>query len=141
MTFASLNWGAVIVAALAAFFIGFLWHGPLFGKPWMKMMGITKAQIKSEKAKGMVAMYPRMGAALVQQIVIAIVMSHLAIALSVTDATGAVMFAVLVWLGFIVTTFLNAVLWENRKINLYLFNIVYHLVSLIAVSLIVVLWK
>ena len=44
-------------------------------------------------------------------------------------------------LGFIVTVLLNTVLWENRKMELYLFNIVYHLVSLVVVTLIVVLWR
>lgn len=31
-----LNYTAILVAALAYFFVGFLWFGLLFGKPWSK---------------------------------------------------------------------------------------------------------
>jgi hypothetical protein len=42
--FASINWLAVIVAALVAFPIGMLWYGPLFRKPWMAATGVTFEQ-------------------------------------------------------------------------------------------------
>src|SRR4051812_41542223 len=35
-----LNWPAIIVATLAAFFFGGLWYGPLCGKTWGKLMGM-----------------------------------------------------------------------------------------------------
>ncbi len=141
MDFSTINYAPVLVAALAAFFIGFLWHGPLFGKQWTKMMGIPQMEVDAMKAKGIGPMVPRMVAALVQQLIIAVVVSHLAIALSISGAMPAIMLAVLLWFGFIATVLLNTVLWENRKMDLYLFNIVYHLVSLTAISLIVVLWR
>lgn len=141
MDFSSINFLAVFVAALAAFFIGFMWHGPVFGKQWMKMMEIPQSKVDAMQAKGMGPMIPRMLAALVQQIVIALVVAHLATALSITGAVPAILFALLLWIGFIATVLLNTVLWEERKMELYLFNIIYQLVSLIAVSLIVVLWR
>lgn len=141
MDFSSLNFLAILVAAVAAFIVGFLWHGPLFGKQWMKMMNISQAEMEAAKAKGMSAMMPQMIAALVQQIVVATVVSYLAMELGIADAAGAVMLAVLVWVGFIASVLLNTVLWENRKINLYLFNITYHLVTLIVIALVVVLWR
>ncbi len=137
----TINITAVLVAAVAAFVIGFLWHGPLFGAQWIKMMGIPKSEVDAMKKKGMGPMVPSMIAAFVQQVVTAAIFAHLASVLSVTGVTQAIMFAVLIWLGFYVTTLLNAVLWEKRKMDLYLFEITYHLVALIAISLIVVLWK
>jgi hypothetical protein len=141
MDFSGINFLAVLVAAIAAFIIGFLWHGPLFGRQWIKMMAIPQSEVDAMKAKGMGPMVPRMIAALVQQLIIATVMSHLASALSVSGAMAAVLFAVLLWFGFIATVLLNSVLWENRKMDLYLFNVSYHLVSLVVISLIVVLWR
>lgn len=132
-----INITAILLASFAAFMIGFLWHGPVFGKQWLKMMGISEAEMKAAQAKGMGPMMPQMIAAFVQQIVVATVMSHLANALSVTGWAEAILFAVLVWFGFIVTSQLNTVLWEKRKMNLYLFTVSYHLVSMIAISLIV----
>ncbi|MBI3341870.1 DUF1761 domain-containing protein, partial [Candidatus Curtissbacteria bacterium] len=34
-----INYMAVVAAAVVNMVLGFLWYGPLFGKPWMKMMG------------------------------------------------------------------------------------------------------
>jgi|CXWL01.1.fsa_nt_gi hypothetical protein len=137
----SINIAAVLVAAFAAFMVGFLWHGPVFGAQWIKMMGISEAEVKAAQAKGMGPMIPQMIAAFFQQIVVAAVMSHIASVLAVTGAAEAILFAILLWLGFIVTSQLNTVLWEKRKMNLYLFTVSYHLVSMMAISLIVVLWK
>lgn len=134
------NLAAVLVAAAVAFIIGFLWHGPLFGKQWMTLMEIPQSKVDAMKAQGMGPMVPRMVAAYVQQCVIAFVVSYLATMLAVTDAVSAIYFAVLLWFGFIATVLLNTVLWEERKMNLYLFNVTYHLVTLIAITLVVVLW-
>jgi hypothetical protein len=40
--FELVNWLAVFVAALSGFVIGFPWYGALFGKPWMRLSGMTK---------------------------------------------------------------------------------------------------
>ena len=42
----SINWLAVIVAALSAFLVGGIWYGPLFGKTWMNAFGFTEEQLK-----------------------------------------------------------------------------------------------
>jgi hypothetical protein len=42
--FSSINWLAVLVAALSGFAIGGLWYGPLFQKPWMRLSGMTHAK-------------------------------------------------------------------------------------------------
>jgi hypothetical protein len=40
----SINWLAVLVAAVSTFILGGLWYGPLFGRLWMRVTGITEAQ-------------------------------------------------------------------------------------------------
>jgi hypothetical protein len=132
---------AVLVAALAAFVIGFMWHGPLFGKQWIKLMGIPQAKVEAMQAKGMGPMVPRMIAGYLQQAVIATVISYLAAGLGVVGVVPALTLAVVLWLGFIATVLLNGVLWEERTVSLYLFNVVYHFVSIAAMTLIVVFWQ
>ena len=47
MDISTLNWGAVIVAALSNFLIGGLWYSPaVLGKSWMKENGFTEADLK-----------------------------------------------------------------------------------------------
>ncbi len=141
MDFSSINVLAVLVAALAAFIIGFLWHGPLFGKQWFALMEIPQSKIDEMQAKGMGPMIPNMIGGLVQQIIVALVVSYLVNALGIADAGGAILLALVLWFGFIAAIHLNMVLWENRKLSLYLFNIAYHLATLVAVTLIVTLWR
>ncbi len=43
------NYLAVVVAAVASFILGMIWHGPLFGKAWAEARGVTPEQM--EKAK------------------------------------------------------------------------------------------
>ena len=40
--FALVNWVSVFVAALAGFVVGSLWYGPLFGRTWQRVTGLTK---------------------------------------------------------------------------------------------------
>lgn len=37
-----INWLAVLAASLVGFIIGAIWYGPLFGKAWMKIVGLTE---------------------------------------------------------------------------------------------------
>jgi hypothetical protein len=41
-----LNWLAVFLAALSAFLLGGLWYGPLFGKRWQLLQGLSDEQMK-----------------------------------------------------------------------------------------------
>ncbi len=128
----------LLVAAVAAFAIGFLWHGPLFGKLWMQLSGITPAQMEAAKQKNMAV---PMIVAFIQQLVSAYVISYLASLLGVLDVMTSVIFTFWVWLGFVAMPNLNGVLWENRSVKLYAFNVIYYFVSILAMTLIVALWK
>ncbi len=39
-----INWLGVIVATVAAFFIGFLWYGLIFEATWLELTGQTKSE-------------------------------------------------------------------------------------------------
>jgi hypothetical protein len=43
----SINWLAVIVAAASGFVIGGIWYGPLFGKAWMAVTGMTEEKARA----------------------------------------------------------------------------------------------
>ena len=38
----TINWLAVVVAAVSSFVVGGLWYGPLFGRAWMTALNITE---------------------------------------------------------------------------------------------------
>lgn len=47
MDLSSINWLAVIVAAVAFFGLGAVWYGPIFGKAWQKGVGLSDEEIKN----------------------------------------------------------------------------------------------
>ena len=42
-----INHLAVLVGVILQFILGFLWYGPLFGEPWMGMVGLDMATIEA----------------------------------------------------------------------------------------------
>lgn len=135
------NFPAILVAALAAFFVGFMWHGPVFGKVWMKLMKITQADMKKGQKEMGKKMPLYMAVSYLQQLVTSFLMALFSLMLGASDVFSSVLLAFLIWIGFIATTLLNGVLWEKRSVPLYLFNIAYQFVNLVVIALIVGLWR
>ena len=44
--FGSINWLAVILAAVSAFAVGGLWYGPVLGRSWMRLTGISEDDVR-----------------------------------------------------------------------------------------------
>ncbi|HEX5798348.1 MAG TPA: DUF1761 domain-containing protein [Candidatus Saccharimonadales bacterium] len=64
----SVSWLAIFLATLAAMVIGSIWYGPLFGKQWMKAVGLKKKDLQGGSWWPMVAM---VGLALAQAVILA----------------------------------------------------------------------
>jgi hypothetical protein len=127
----TVNWWAVIVAAVATFILGMLWYGPLFGKVWARLSGKDLSQKPSN-------MGIRMVVALVSNGVYAWGLAVLIGSLGITSVGLALCLAATVWGTFVSMTYLGAVLWENHSLKLFCFNTVFNLVMAFVVALIVV---
>lgn len=139
----SINLWAVLASGVAAFIIGGIWYGPLFGKMWGKMMGWTNEQM--EKMKSDPAMKKKMMKAYAMQFVNSLVMAYvLAHVLDFAKATTVQMGmqgAFWCWLGFIATTFMGKVLWENKPWKLYFLDTGHYLVNLLVMGSILAVWQ
>ena len=131
-----INWWAVVGAAVAYMIIGSLWYGPLFGKIWKRLMNFSDQDMKS------MAMTPlrAMSIVTVSALVMGYVLMHFVVAFGAVDSSGAWQLAFWIWLGFIATTQLSGVLWENRSWKLFFLNTLGSLVSLSAMACILVKW-
>ncbi len=49
----AINWKAVLLATVVSFVLGALWYGPLFGKPWMRSIGIDPAAARQAPKIGL----------------------------------------------------------------------------------------
>jgi len=129
------NYLAVLVAALANFVVGFLFHGPLFGKTWMRLAGVTPTG--NEKFSGMI---PQMVKNYIMNIVMAYVLAVMLAYTGAVGATSGMVLAFWVWLGFIVTTSSMEVIWMKRSVNLWLFELSSMLVSILVTGAIIGAW-
>jgi len=135
------NYLAVIVSAIAAMVLGFLWYGPLFGTQWIAYMGWSEADMAAAKAKGMAKTYLIMT---ISTLVMSYVMAH-AILFGTTytntfGAVGGLMGAFWYWLGFVAPVTLSAVLWEGKPWGYWFLTAGYYLVSLCMMGVILALW-
>lgn len=127
----SVNYLAVLAAAVGSMVVGYLWFGPLFGKQWMKLTGMKEMGDKSQMAQTYILAY--VGAAL-SAYVLAIFLSLT----NMTTLTGALMLALWVWLGFQATIMLAGVLWYRQSWNLYFLLVSQQLVSMLVAAAILV---
>jgi hypothetical protein len=136
----TINILAVIASAIAAFIIGFLFHGPLFGKLWMKLADIHPTG--NEKLSDMI---PQMLWNLLSNFVTALILSVVYLLASTSPylsgmgVWGGIICALLVWLGFLVTSSSIEVIWMGRSVKLWLFECVSSFVVMVVMGLIIAL--
>ena len=135
----TINYLAVFIASIVTMVLGVAWYShSLFGKAWMKGMGMTQEKmekLQKETPKGMYFL------AFIGSFVMAFVLAHFVQAWNVQDTSGALALAFWVWLGFIATTMINSILWEGKSFKFYLINTSYQLVSLASMALILTYLK
>ena len=122
-----INWIAVLVAAVSAFVVGGIWYGPLFGKKWMALVGVTE---ESMKEANMAQIY---GTAFVLNIIAA---AAFAMFLGDVDAQTGALYGLVAGLGWVATSFGISYLFEGRPMGLWLINGGYHTVQFTVFGLI-----
>ncbi|MDE2731527.1 MAG: DUF1761 domain-containing protein [Bacteroidota bacterium] len=128
-----INWLAVVVAAVIPMLLGSLWYGPLFGKLWMSMIGMTEAEIR-EDFNALKSYGGSTVGAVLTAFVLAVLMSESGTVSSALTLAG------LCWLGFHVPFGWQSVAFEDRALGLYALNLAYNLVTLIVMVLVIAVW-
>lgn len=135
------DWLAIAIGFVVAFFLSFLWWGPIMGKKWAEEMGMSMDEA------------PPMAKPLILQAVgtalFAYVLWHVMTAFSVEPMHGGeeglvvmamdwgavFMGAFLIWLGFFVPAHLGRMAWEKASGTLAAINLGGHLLVLIAMGI------
>jgi hypothetical protein len=133
-----INYWAVLVAAIVYYILGGLWYSLLFQNKFVVLMHYTPEQLAAMQAKGDVAGLVIVGlTSLLLAAALAIVMRWS----RVETIGGGLAVAILLWIGFVGTSTLETVLFENREPGLYLINNGYHLVGMCLMAIILSLWR
>lgn len=132
----SVNIWGVLLAALSCFIIGFMFHGPLFGKLWMKLANIHPTG--NEKFSDM---YGQLVWNFISNIVAALVLSHLVKIMSLAHIMNGriaigVVASLMLWAAVTANSAMEPI-WMGRKVPHWLFEAGTSLVCFIVMGIIV----
>ena len=134
-----IKYPAVIVAALVHFLLGGLWYSPLlFGNKFLQIVNWSPAMLREMESHSHTK---ELILALVTSLVLVYILAHFVQYTKATSAAGGLQTAFWLWLGFIVTTNMATVLFEERPAGLYLINMGYQFVGCLLAGVILALWR
>lgn len=129
------NYLAVVVAAVVALVIGFIWYSPrVFGTRWMAYLGTTQAQLGNPGPTGMAV-------GVVASLLNAWVLALLSLNLGGTTLTDGVLLGVLAWLGFMATITAAQISFEKKPWGLWILNNAHNLLVQVIMAAIVTVWR
>ena len=129
------NYLAVVVAAIVALVIGFVWYSPrVFGNRWMAYLGTTQAQLGNPGPTGMAV-------GVIASLINAWVIALLALNLGGKTLTDGVLLGILVWLGFMATITAAQISFEKKPWGLWILNNAHNVIVQVIMSAIVTVWR
>lgn len=143
----TVNYLAVLVCAIVAMPVGFLWFGPVFGAPWARHMGMDRM---SPPDSGTMA--KSMGIFFIGNLLMAFVLAHtIQVWQPSSWGTGqenvpstfvyGFNAAFWTWLGFFLPVQMGRVAWEMKGWGLVVINSGFDLVRLMLFGLILAYWQ
>ena len=137
MTFAGINHLAIILAAIAAWIGGAVYYGVL-SKPWMAAQGKTLEQFNAEgAAKSALARYAPFVLSFLAEIGMAWVLAGMVGHLGSVTIRTAVISALFVWAGFMLTTMLVNNAFGGRRYMLTLIDSGHWLLVMVLMGLVI----
>jgi hypothetical protein len=129
-----INWVAVLLATVASMAVGMVWYAkPVFGKMWMDLVKLSDKDQQKGAAMAI-------GQALVAGVLTAYILAHVTYIsqsfFGVSYMESALNTAFWLWLGVCATTVVTNNAFEQRRKKLTLLTVAHHLVSFLAMGLV-----
>ncbi len=93
LDFGGLNWWAILLATVAAFALGGLWYGPMFGKAWLAALGKSADELQPSPQPFIISA--------VTALVTCVVVAALMHGLNMTGLASGLLFGFITGIGFI----------------------------------------
>jgi Protein of unknown function (DUF1761) len=129
------NYPAVVVAAIVYWFLGALWFGLLFSRPWMALEHVTE-----EQARSMNPILPYVVSFLLN-LLIAFVLAQLCIWRNAATAAHGAALGIFLWVGLVGPITYTTYMYEMRPWQLFAINEFYPLAGLCLMGAILGGWK
>jgi Protein of unknown function (DUF1761) len=130
-TYVQTHVAGIILAILVSYVIGFVWHGPLFGKQWMTLNKIPMPKKEDMKFS---MMLPGLSANLVMVFVQSAVLGRAFQLVSLANIGEALIIATIIWLPFSALLLVNIYAWGGKPVKLMLLDCGHALVSMWAIA-------
>jgi hypothetical protein len=138
-TLGQLNWLAVIVAAVVYFALGAVWFTPAFlGRPWMRSIGWDESR-QPPQANPVSYAVPAL-----LYLLAAIATAMLARATGTADVGSGIVLGLIVGVGYALTVTATDAVFDPNKPQPWVWFAIsggYHLLGLVAVAIIVSVWR
>lgn len=141
----NINYLAVLVSAIVAMVIGYLWFGPLFGKKWSKSNGMAEwseeKRRQAMKSMGSSYVFTFILALITAWVLAGVIWFMAAAGSGSADWMSGVKAAFMMWLGFVLPIKLGDKFWGSKKMETTVIELGNQLVTLAAMGIILSLWK
>ena len=128
-----MNWLAVVVATLAFFAVGAIWYTVLFGKVWLREVGIPEEQLKSGANMPLI-----FGTCFALEFIVCLTVGHMFDFLEPSDRAK-MMIAVGLALGVMAPAIGINYLYQRKSLKLFLIDAGHFIVGMAAVGAVFVL--
>jgi len=137
----SLNWLAILLAAISTMLLGFLWYSPLlFAKAWTREMGYDPND-KSKMDEMRRNAGPAYAGSFVAGLLSAVTLALILHGMRAESVHFGMMASFHIWLGFVATVQFTGALFAKQSMKLFAINTGYQLVCYLVMGAILVLWK
>ncbi|MBX6327368.1 MAG: DUF1761 domain-containing protein [Pseudolabrys sp.] len=137
MTFAGINYVAVVIAGVVGFLLGGVWYR-LLATPWKTAHGLTSERIRAHHGRG-APPWPLL-VALAANLTMALMLAGLVGHLGTVDIRTGVISAAFVWFGFVFTSLAVNNVFAMRKPALIWIDGGHWLLVLVAMGAIIGVW-
>jgi hypothetical protein len=135
MDMSSINWLAVVVAAVLSLAVGFVWYSkPVFLMPWLR--GIEKDESFAQESNPITFVF-----AFISALIEAVFVTFLLTAMGSTTLVSGLTAGFMIWLGFVFTTQWVNNLFAKQSFSLTLITSGYHLVMLLIMGALLAVWR
>ncbi|WP_260738801.1 DUF1761 domain-containing protein [Tunturiibacter lichenicola] len=134
-----LNWLAILVAAIVSFLFEAIWF-TVFMKQWLDGIGRTMEWLQGATTTT-ISPGVQYATALLCSIIAATILSIAIQATGEQTVRRGVICAILIWIGFIATSWAKEYIFEVRTLEIFAINTGYFLIDLMLIGAIVGGWK
>jgi hypothetical protein len=133
--FSSINWLAVLVAAIGYFAVGAIWYSFLFRDAWIKLSNVNMNDPNAKKGVAGI-----MITSFILMLIASIGLALLIYRINNWGLMTGLKIGLITGICFCVTAISNSYLYEKRPAGLHLINGLYNVIGCIVAAIIIAVW-